>query len=168
MLNKIVKIFGYVIIGVSALIGVLFFVFDAKVLDAGVEAMKDLPQEMKTLEIEKLADGWGGLVLNFSMVLFIASTVIAIGFVIYNFIADAIDNPKSAIKPVISVVIVGLIFILSYSMAGDLMPNFLGAKNFDLTPSTIKWVETSLYAMYFFMGITVIALVYTELSRIWR
>ena len=51
MLNKIVKIFGYVIIGVSALIGVLFFLNDAKTLEAGIEAMKDLPQDMKILVV---------------------------------------------------------------------------------------------------------------------
>lgn len=168
MLNKIVKIFGYVIIGVSALIGVLFFLNDAKTLEAGIEAMKDLPQDMKILEVDKLAEGWSGLVLNFSIALFIGAAVLAVGFAIYKFVADAVNSPKSAIKPAIALVVVGLIFILSYSMAADTIPQFLGSQNFELTPTTCKWVETSLYGMYFFMGITVAALVYTEISRIWR
>jgi len=168
MLEKIVKILGWVVIGVSALIGILFFVQDAKTLETALEAMKDLPSDMKILEVEKTADAWGGLVLNASIVLFIICAVMAVGFAIYKFITDAIDNPKSAIKPAIALGAVALLVIISYSMASDAIHQFLGSDNFEITASTSKWVETSLYGMYILFGIAVVALIYTEVSRIWR
>lgn len=168
MIDKIVKIIGYVVIGVAALIGFLFFVQDAGTLETALEGMKDLPAEMKIMEVEKTADSWGGLVLNFSIFLFVACAVLALGFAIYKFVRDAIDNPKSAIKPAITLVVVILLVVISYSMASDVVPEFLGSKNFDITPSTSKWVETSLFGMYFLFGFALIALVYTEVSKIWR
>ncbi len=168
MLDKIVKILGYVIIGVSALIGILFFVSDAGELETALDAMENLPADVKIVEVDKTADNWGGLVLNFSLYLFIGCGALAIGFAIFKFVTDAIDSPKSAIKPAIALGVTALLVIVSYSLASDVIPEFLGAKNFDITPSTSKWVETSLIGMYILFGITVVALLYTELSRIWR
>ncbi len=168
MLDKIVKILGWIVIGAAALIGILFFVQDAKTLETALEAMKDLPSDMKILEVEKTADSWGGLVLNFSIALFIVCAVLTVGFAIFKFVADAIDSPKSAIKPIIVLVVIAILIIVSYSMASDVIPVFLGSDNFEITASTSKWVEASLYGMYILFGITVVALVYTELSRIWR
>lgn len=168
MLDKIVKILGYVVIGVAALIGVLFFVTDAGDLQTQLDAMENLPSDMKIVEVEKTADNWGGTVLNFSLYLFVACGALAIGFAIFKFVTDAIDSPKSAIKPAIILGITALLIIVSYSLASDVIPEFLGAKNFDITPGTSKWVETSLIGMYILFGITVVALLYTELSRIWR
>lgn len=168
MLNKIVKIFGYVIIGVSALVWVLYFVNDAKRLESELDKMKDDPQEIRIAKIDAMANDWGGLVLNYSLYLFAGAAILAIGFPVYKFITDAIDSPKSAIKPAIVVVVVGLVAVVSYSLAGSDIPVFLGSQNFELTPATCKYVEASLYGMYIFFAITILALVYTELSRIWR
>lgn len=168
MLDKIVKILGYVVLGVAALIGILFFVQDAGTLETAVEGMKDLPADMKILEVDNLANDWGGLILNLSLYLFVICGTLAIGFAIYKFVTDAIDNPKSAIKPAITLVGVGVLVLISYSMASDAIPEFLGSQNFDVSPSESKWVETSLFGMYILFGIAIVALIYTELSRIWR
>ena len=159
MLNKIVKIIGYVVLGLAALVGVLFFVNDAKVLQQGLDAMENMPSDIKILEVEKLAGSWTGLILNSSLVLFVLSAVLAVGFAIYKFIADAINNPKSAIKPAIAIVGAALLVVISYSLASDAIPVFLGADNFDITPATSKWVETSLYGMYILFAISAIVVV---------
>ena len=168
MLDKIVKILGYVVIGLAALIGILFFVTDAPDLQTQLDGMENLPSDMKIIEVDKTADNWSGTVLNFSLYLFAACAVLAIGFAIVKFVIDAIDSPKSAIKPAIVLGIIALLVIVSYSLASDAIPQFLGAKNFDITPATSKWVETSLIGMYILLGITIVALLYTEISRIWR
>ncbi|MDD4150927.1 MAG: hypothetical protein PHE33_12965 [Bacteroidales bacterium] len=168
MLDKIVKILGWVVIGAAALIGILFFVQDANTLEAALETMTDMPADMKILAVENTADSWGALVLNASIVLFVLCALMAVGFAIYKFVVDAIDNPKSAIKPAIAVGGVALLVIISYSLASDAIPVFLGADNFDVTASTSKNVDTAIFGMYILLGITVVALVYTEISRIWR
>lgn len=168
MYDKIVKIIGYVVIGVSALVGILFFASDAGELETAVSAMSNLPADVKIMEVETLADNWGGLILNFSIYLFVGCAALAIGFAIFKFVTDAIESPKSAIKPAIAVGAAALLIIVSYSLASDAIPVFLGADNFDITPATSKWVETSLFAMYILFGVAIVTLVYTELSRIWR
>ncbi|MDY0141343.1 MAG: hypothetical protein RBR97_05565 [Bacteroidales bacterium] len=168
MLDKIVKIVGWVVIGAAALIAILFFVKDASMLEEALATMTDMPAEMKILEVEKTADSWGALVLNASIVLFVLCAVLAVGFAIYKFVRDAIDNPKSAIKPAIAIGSIALLVIISYSLASDAIPVFLGADNFDITASISKNVETAIISMYILVGVTVVALVYTEVSRIWR
>ncbi|MDD2635240.1 MAG: hypothetical protein PHW82_07045 [Bacteroidales bacterium] len=168
MLDKIIKIVGWAVIGAAALIAILFFVKDANMLEEALATMTDMPADMKILEVEKTADSWGALVLNASIVLLILCAVMAVGFAIYKFVVDAIDNPKSAIKPAVAIGAIALLVGVSYSLASDAIPEFLGAANFDITESVSRNVETSMIGMYILLGITVVALVYTELSRIWR
>ncbi len=168
MLEKIVKFLGWGIIGISAIIGIHFFVVDAGPLEDALETMKNMSSDMKILEVEKTADSWGGLVLNASIFLFIACAVFAVGFAIYKFVVDTIENPKSAIKPVIVLIVAALLVVVSYSMASETIPVFLKADNSEITATTSKWVETSLFGMYILFGITILALIYTEVSRIWR
>ncbi len=168
MLDKVMKIVGWVVIGVAALVGILFFVQDAGELESALAATKDMPADMKIIEVDKTAQEWGGLVLNISLYLFVACAVLAVGFAIYKFVADAIDSPKSAIKPLISLVAIVVMVVVSYAMASDAIPQFLGVEKFEVTASASKWIETSLIGMYILTGLAVVALVYGEVSKIWK
>lgn len=168
MLNKIVKIFGYAVLAITAIIGILFFLQDAPKLQAGLDAIQDMPQELKPAEIAVIANDWGALVFNWAIILFVLGAVIAVGFAIYQFVANVIDNPKNAIKPGISIAVIILLVVIAYSLSSDTIPVFLGADNFDISPAESKWVETFIYGMYLLVGFNVVALVYSELSRIWR
>jgi hypothetical protein len=168
MLNKIVKIFGYAVLAITAIIGILFFLQDAPKLQAGLDAIQDMPQELKPAEIAIIAQGWGASVYYWAVILTVLGAVVAVGFAIYKFVTGVIDNPKSAIKPGISIAIIALLVIVAYSMSSDTIPVFLGADNFDISPAESKWVETFIYSMYLLVGFNVLALVYSEVSRIWR
>ncbi len=168
MLNKIVKISGYAILAITAIIGILFFLQDAPKLQGGLDAIQDMPQELKPAEIEIIAQDWGALVFNWALILFIFGAVIAVGFAIYQFVMNVIENPKSAIKTGIALVVIALLVVVAYSLSSDTIPVFLGADNFDISPAESRWVETFIYGMYLLVGFNVLALVYSELSRIWR
>jgi hypothetical protein len=168
MLTKIVKIIGYTGFVLSAIVILHFFIADVSGLDKGLALMQDMPSEMKVTEVDKLASGWGGTILNFSIVMFAICTVSAIGFAIYQFILNAIDKPKNALKTGLVAVGIGVIVLISYSMASDAIPNFLGSSEIEITASSSKWIETFLFVMYFSFALSIVALLYNELSRIWR
>lgn len=168
MLNKIIKIVGYAVIGITAIIGILFFINDAPVLQAEVDAITDMPQELKPAALQEISDNWGATVFNWGLFLFIASGALAILFAIYRFVINVINDPRTAIKPAITVAILALIVIISYSLASDAIPQFIGADRFEVTPATSKNVETSMWIMYILFGMSVLAAVYSEVSRLWK
>ncbi len=168
MLNKIIKIIGYAVIGATAIIGILFFIQDAPVLQAEVDAIQDMPQELKPAALEEISDGWRAFVFSWGLILFIASGALALIFAIYRFVVNVINDPKSAIKPAASVLLLLLVVIVSYSLASEAIPVFLGAERFDITPATSKFVETSMYVMYLLFGLSIVAAIYSEVSRAWK
>lgn len=168
MLNKIVKIFGYAVLGITAIIGILFFLQDAPKLQGGLDAIQDMPQELKPVEIEQIASGWTAVIYSWALILFILSGAFAIIFAIFKFVMDVKDDPRSAIKPGISIIIIGIIVLIAYLLSSDTIPVFLGSANFDITPATSRNVETFLYTMYLLFGLSAVALIYSEISKIWR
>lgn len=168
MLNKIVKILGWAVLAITAVMAMVFFLKDAPVLQAGLDEIQDMPQELKPAEIAVMSQDWSATVFNWGLFLFFASAAIAIIFAIYHFVMKVVDNPKSAIKTGISIVFLGLVVLVAYSLSSETIPVFLGADNFDITPATSKMVETFIYTMYILVGMTVLGLIYSEVSRIWR
>jgi hypothetical protein len=167
MSGKIVKIIGYVVLGITAIVGIVFFIYDAPDLNAKLAAMENLPQDMKILETEKAADNWSGLIMTYSYVLLIAAAVAAVGFAIFKFIANAFENPKSAIKPLIVLAGLVLIVVISYSLGLDSLQGLEHIKE-PVTASTVKMVDASIYLMYIFLGLTVLSILYSSISRIWK
>lgn len=165
MSNKIIKIIGYVLFAVSIIIAGIFFFSDAKDLNKRLAEIENEEQQTKILEVEKLADEWPALILNFAIYLLIAAALLAVGFAIYKFVVNIIDEPKSAVKPLLIILVLAAIFIASYSLASGTLVGLESIKNITVTESISKWVETSLYGMYFFFGITILALVYAEISK---
>lgn len=168
MLNKIGKIAGLVAFWLSVIIAILFFIKDSPALEAAITKIGDLPTDMKIAEIDNLATNWNGLFLNYALILLIISSISVILFAIINLVSNFLDKPKSAIKPLISVLIIVVLCVLSYAVADGTMPNFLGAQNMSFPESTIRMVDASLYGMYIVMGSTIIALIYGEVAKLLR
>lgn len=167
MSGKIIKIIGYVVFGITVLVGLLFVVLDVPELNMQLAAIENMPQDVKILETHKIASNWSGFVMTYSYILLIVAAAAAIGFAVFNFIMNAIDNPKSAIKPLLAVVAVALIIIVSYYLGSDSMEG-LGHIKEPITSTTVKWVDTSIYLMYGFLGLTILAVVYSSISRYWK
>lgn len=168
MLNKIIKIVGYAVFGISALVILHFFVIDVSGLNEGLAKTGDLSSDMKVAAVENIAVNWSGTILNFSFAMFIICAVAAIGFAVYQFIMNIIEKPKKARGTAIVIVLAAVIVLVSYSMASDVIPDFLGKDQIDITPATSRMIETFMFVMYFIFGMSIIALVYNEVSRIWK
>lgn len=167
-MKKIVKILGHVVLGATALIGLLFFLQDAPKLQSGLDAIVDMPQELKPVEIAKISQDWTAFIFNWAIILFVLSAAIAVLFAIGNFISKVIDQPKNAVKTAVSILLLVIVVLVAYSVSSDSIPTFLGSDNFDITPATSRMVETFLYTIYILFGITGLAMLYSEVSRVWK
>ncbi len=168
MSNKVIKITSYVIFGLSLLIILHFFVIDVGKLNIGLAEMQDLSPDMKIAATETLADSWGGLILNFSLFLAVLSLATVIGFVIWQLIKLVIEKPKKARNIGIAILVAAGVIALAYSLASDEIPNFLGSDQIQITNFTVRVVETSLYVMYIIFAISIIAAIYSEVSKLWK
>jgi hypothetical protein len=64
------------------------------------------------------------------------------------------------------------VVLISYLLASDEMPNFLGAQKFiedgTLTTSTMKWIDTGLIATYLVLGTSIVSIIYASVSRFFK
>ncbi len=99
-----------------------------------------------------------------SYILFGIAAVSAIAFPLISLIL----NPKKAVRSLISVGVIGVLALISYLIASDSIPHFLGAQKFDISATTSRLVGTGLWAMYILGIIAVFSILYTEVSKIFK
>ncbi len=99
-----------------------------------------------------------------SYILFGIAAVSAIAFPLISLIL----NPKKAVRSLISVGVIGVLALISYLIASDSIPHFLGAQKFDISATTSRLVGTGLWAMYILGIIAVLSILYTEVSKIFK
>lgn len=97
-----------------------------------------------------------------------AMTAIAcLGVVIFT-IAEIFTNPKTARSALISISSLTAVVALSYFIATDEIPRFLGSEKFNLTPGDVKWIGASLITSYILMGIATLGILYAEVSKMFN
>lgn len=97
--------------------------------------------------------------------LFVAAVVATIVAAIFQFGSALKDNPVSAIKSLIGLVLLILIMVVSWAMGSEeslRMPGYDGTEN---VPFWLKLTDMFLYSIYFLLGATVLAII---LSSIWK
>lgn len=164
MIERIVRIVGIAVLLVSAVFCISFFISDGSGLETELSKIGDISGEAKIAAVDEMASGWTASILYLGYVLFCLCAVAAIGFAIYKFIANAIDNPRSAIKPLIALCAAGIVFLAAYLLASPEAPEFINASKFNVSETVYKWVDASIYGMYICLGLTIIALLVNELA----
>lgn len=102
--------------------------------------------------------------LNWGIALVIGVTVITI----LAEIIKLVMNPKNAVRSLLSILFLAVVVFIAYSLA-DATPMVLtGYEGPDNVPSMLLMADTFLYSMYFLFGAAFLAILYTELSRIFR
>ncbi|MEM1137631.1 MAG: hypothetical protein AAGI07_17455 [Bacteroidota bacterium] len=78
----------------------------------------------------------------------------------------SISDPKSLVGTAIGLGILIVIFLIGYSMAGDeVTPKYM---EFDVGASLSKFIGGVLTMFYILLGVSLIGIVYTEVSRIFK
>ena len=143
-MNKLIRIIYIVLLAASALLGVLFY--------AGGTGVDGSPVFTNTFIL------WAYILTGIA-------AVAAIIFPVYHMIS----NPKNAKKSLLGVVALVAVVAIAYLFSsGDLM-NFTDSKLAVYNiPSTLKQVDTGIIATYLLIGIAIIAMIYTEIVKIFK
>lgn len=101
------------------------------------------------------------------ILLFIGAAVAVIAGIFQTF-----TDKEAAKKGAISIVFVVIVIAVSYAIASDAIPSFYGVQKFvddgTLTPTISKWVGTTLYATYILLGLTILGVIASSVSRAFK
>lgn len=147
---KITTIMLWVILGISLfLIISLLSNLDANASDAGMST-------------------WISANLSWSYVLLFIAAIAAILLEFLNTISDK----KATKSALIALGFIGGVILVSYIFADSEMPKFFGAQKFiddkTVTPSILKWIGTGLIATYILSALSIIAIIWSSVSRIFK
>ena len=117
-------------------------------------------------ETDPTMQSWINTNLVWAYILFIVGGGLALFFGIVQMVSDK----KAAKAGLIVIVFFGAVVALSYVLASDTMPQFLGVDKFiesgELTTKVAKWIDTGLYATYILFGLAILATAFSSVSRL--
>ncbi len=148
--NKLLNIVLWVVIAVSA---VLIISLISNISD------NDNDSTMGT---------WINTNLTWAYILLFACGAIALLFALVQVFTD-----KAAMKNgLVTLVVMGVIGLISYSLADGSIPQFHGVEKFvetgDLTPAISKWIGTTLYGTYILFFFALLAMAASPIMKLFR
>lgn len=159
--NLIVKITLYLLMGLSIIIGVVFYVSGISELAEGVKAAKDLGLDVA--QIESKYTYYLNILLSWGLVLLGLCASISLIFQIVDFIKKLISEPMAALKSLLLIVFLGVIVLVSWSMADPMLIEIVNYSGSDLTEFWMVSGDTLLYSVYILVGLTFFSLVVTAI-----
>lgn len=148
--SKILRILLSILLAVSFAVTIWFYL-TAGDIESGLDTEKKI--ELFGPALEYLID-WTYVLL-----------FIAIGGTLIFSIAQTISNPKDAAKSILPLLGFVAVLVISWFMASSEilpMPNYDGTGN---EPFTLKWSGAGLISMYILFGVAMLAIVYSEVSK---
>src|SRR6056297_243551 len=104
-------------------------------------------------------------ILTWAYILGIVSAVFALGFTVVNIFTNAKATKKAAITVGILLVLV----LIAYGFASDqLMELGVNYDGPDNNPDTLERVGTGLITMYLLLGVAVVSILYSEVSKYFK
>lgn len=148
--GKYVTIFMWAIIIITSILAVAFI--------ANISDNKNDPA----------MNSWLSTNLVWAYILLIFSVVILVAFAVYQMVSDF----AAAKKGLMSLLFFGVVALISYLIASNKMPTFLGAQKFiedgTITPSKMKLIDAGLIGTYIVLGISIASIVYASVSRFFK
>ncbi|KOH44757.1 hypothetical protein NC99_24170 [Sunxiuqinia dokdonensis] len=111
---------------------------------------------------------WINTTLTWSYILLGIGAVVAVVFALINTFTDK----QAAKKGLMAVVFAGAVLAISYALASDAIPQFYGVDKFvedgTLTNTVSKWIGTTLIATYVLLGLSVVAIATSAVTRVFK
>lgn len=149
-INKFVNIILWVMMGITAVLAISFIV--------NISSNTEDPEMNRWLDTNLI---WNYILLLFSLVL-----------LVFFGVKEMISSFKESKKGMFSLLVIAAIVLIAYLLSSDEIPVFLGSEKFVeqgiLTPSVSKWVDTGLYTTYIFFALSIVAFIYSSVSRFFR
>ena len=102
--------------------------------------------------------------LNWANILFWGTIAVTLVFELYHIVM----NPKSAVRTLISLAIIAVIVLIAYDMSDDTPLKIVGYQGPDNVPSMLTMAGTMLYTTYILFAVTIVVILYSELSRLFK
>jgi uncharacterized membrane protein SirB2 len=108
------------------------------------------------------------LFVSWTYIVFVIVVVITLGLVVFKFVLNAINDPKSAIKPVSILVGAAALFLIAYGLGDNTPLKLIGYEGNENTAPWLKLTDMFLYVIYI-LGIVASALiVYSGVSKYFK
>jgi hypothetical protein len=121
---------------------------------------------------ENEADPTMGSWINSNLIWAYILMAICAGIAILAGLFHMATDMKAARKGLISLVFLAAVAVVSYLLASDAIPQFVGVQKFindgTLTPKVAKMIDTGLYATYILLGLAVLSIMFSSLTRLFK
>lgn len=151
-LKKVLNIFLYLLLGISLLVTVLFFV-----KNAGVDPDLPFQEQMQLL---------GSSLDNFMYWAYVLLGIAGVSAVVFGLLST-FTSPKNAIKAVVVIAIFAAIVGIAYSTASD-APMTLPGAGIEDNVTTLKWSGAGLFVAYFLFAGAIVSILFTEIVQIFK
>jgi hypothetical protein len=119
-------------------------------------------------EADATMGGWINSNLIWAYILMIFGAGIAVLSGIFHMATDL----NAAKKGLISLLFLGAVALVSYLLASDQIPQFIGVQKFindgTLTPQVAKNIYAGLYATYILLGLAVLSIILAPVTRLFK
>jgi hypothetical protein len=150
---RIAEIFFFTLMAISVVLTLIFY------LNIGdINSSDPLPKQITDMGVTLDYLTYWAYVLTFLSVIF------AIGFPAIQIFA----NPKAGIKAMVSVVGIGVLMFVAYQLGDDTIMNIAGYNGPDNVPSRLKVTDMGIFSMYAMVVGSVVALLYSEISKLFK
>lgn len=141
-MHKILTIAKWALMLISVVLFALFF--------TNVVPLSDMQSQIE--------NGTTNMFLGWALVLLCVCAVAAVAFPVVNMVA----NPKSAVKTIIALVVVAVIFGISYAMSSGALDS-MAPTLVESDESTRLWSGAGLNALYITLTLTIVAVIASEI-----
>jgi hypothetical protein len=121
---------------------------------------------------ENDADPTMGSWINSNLVWTYILMAIGAGIAVLAGIYQMVTDINAAKKGLISFVFLGVVVLVSYLLASDQIPQFLGVQKFinngTLTAQVAKLVDAGLWATYILLGLAVLSIALSSVTRLFK
>lgn len=181
MLNKIIKIGYWSLLGIIVILILHFFFFQFSGLQDSLSATEALATEEKVEEIANIATNWEDILFSTAIILGIITAIVTILFSLYQILINTIENKAGRKGLLITLGIAIIIVAASYFLSHESVPFILGliegnSANGIITDisiinewgTTVKFIEMGLFLTYIVAGLTILCLVFGEISKMFK
>ena len=141
-MNKFIRILGIVLLAVSAIFGIIFY--------AGPETASGAPTFTNTILI------WAAILAGTAAILSLIFPLI-----------QMVTHPKKARGSLIGILVLVVLGLISYALASSEPLHFPKPTEANV-PHILKQVGTGIYAMYILVGLGILSIIFTEISKVFK
>ncbi len=110
--------------------------------------------------------------INSNLIWAYVLVIAGVGVILVSAVMHAVSDLSSAKKGLMAVGFFAVIGVISYALSSDAIPQFLGVEKFindgTLTAKVAKLVDMGLYSTYILIGIAILSIAFSSVTRLFK